>query len=166
MPKKNKEPKAKPGLGATYQGAKLVAQLAAPAYPVVVNREPATRALDVVKTRQFQKGAIVALVDQWGSKKLGHAAALSRKSVTAWAPEFDAVALSAIDTALEPENAYRDFEIKTTGFNPQTAGFAITDQTKRQYLLKYGLGLGRKLVNKTRLMEPVKKALSMMGVTL
>ena len=167
MAKKTKEKSSAPKLGAQYQAAKLAVQIGGPPVYAAIQGKDAKFALERVKSPNYWKGAAVALADQWGSKKIGHAAALSRLSVTALLPEADATAGSFLERGSEGfEGIYDEYQAKTTGYKPQTDSFAFFDTTKRYFLEKYGLGIGRKIVNKTRIAEPVKKALSMMGVTL
>lgn len=164
---KKRETRRAPGLGATYQAAKLGVQVGFPPAQHAWSN-PADRigaVVNLAKNRNYQKGVAVSLLDQWGSKKLGHAAALSRKSVTALAPEIWAAAASIDETNADPVPAMERWVARTTGFG----SFGSSDQygLLRPYVVaKYGLGIGRKLVNKTRLAEPIKQFLGMLGAAL
>ena len=168
MGKKKKERSSAPRLGSQYQALKLgVAIATPPAYSLA--KESPESAITRVTGRDgnyaYAKGVAVSLLDQWGSKKLGHAAALSRYSVTALAPEI----LEGVDGAraanLDPVGSIANVNAAFTGYDIRDNSF-FADRVKRYGVVKYGLGIARKAVNKTRLAEPVKAALSMMGVTL
>lgn len=111
------------------------------------------------------KGNAVSLLDAWGSKKLGHAAAISRHSLTAIAPEALVGFASAHDANLDPSGTVNLFVARTNGYDAHANSFA-THNAKDYLVAKYGLGIGRKIVNQTRLADPIKKALGMMGVSL
>ena len=168
MAKKKKERSSAPKLGALYQAVKMGVALAAPpAYSLV--RETREQAITRVTGRDgnyaYAKGIAVSLLDQWGSKKLGHAAALSRYSVTALAPEV----LEGVDGAyaanLDPVGSIANVNAAFNGYDIRDNSFFLS-RVRRYGLTKYGLGLARKVVNKTRIAEPVKQFLSMMGGTL
>ena len=168
MAKKEKERSSAPKLGAQYQAAKLGVQLAGP--PVIhafTNPKHEIAAIkNLVKSPGYLKSVAVALADQWGSKKLGHAAALSRHSVTALIPEVLAVGDSATRADIDPQHSVQNFVSATDGLDTDTSTFSFNERIKTYGFTKYGLGIGRKVLNKTRLAEPLKKALSMLGVTL
>ena len=172
MAKKKKERSSAPKLGAQYQAAKLVVQIAGPparilVHPAVQDKDKQAEVITEFKNRNYLKGVAVALIDQVGSKKLGHAQALSRVAVTALGPEVYATAGSALDKDLDPDDTYSEFQQRTTGYTPQNRQFSLKDSGAKSYFLsKYGLGIARKVVNRTRIAEPVKKALSLMGVSL
>ena len=106
MAKKKKERSSAPKLGATYQAVKLGVQLASPVTESAIEHganlvpDLKFRATSPIARAAYAKGAGVALLDAWASRKIGHAAALSRKSVTAWAPEALAVGKSVQDALL------------------------------------------------------------------
>ena len=165
MAKKKKERSSAPKLGVTYQAAKLGLQVGGP-FAYQAYTDPSQAGFEFrLRSRNYQKGVAVSLIDQWGSKKLGHAQALSRKSITALAPEV----LAGLDAAhrgdLDPVNSGAAFIQNTSGYDPIPDSFS-TDSVKSYLVQKYGLGVARKVVNKTRLAEPFKRALSMMGVSL
>ena len=169
MPKKRKEPNAKPKLGATYQATKMLVQIGGPpAYGAIQGGGTLEERVKFQVLRPgYHKSVAVALVDAWGSKKLGHAQALSRKSITAWAPEVFATGGSAIDADFDPANTYNEFQSTTTGYQPSTQTFSTKfPKTRTYFLAKYAGGIGRRIVNQTRIAEPVKKALGMLGVAL
>ena len=165
MAKKKKERSSAPKLGASYQAAKLAVQVGGPiAYQALTDRSQAGF-VSRLKSSDYHKGVAVSLLDQWGSKKLGHAAALSRKSVTAWAPEVLAGVQAGQEANLDPIGTADLFVGNTSGYRFQDNIFHV-DRVKGYAITKYGLGLARKVVNKTRIAEPVKNALSLLGVTL
>lgn len=158
-----------PKLGASYQAAKLgVALVGPPAYQIAIGKSPAEQTARNIFSEgdhAYPKGVAVSLLDQWGSKKLGHAAALSRKSLTALAPEALEIVDAAQRTNLDPAGSVREANMAFTGYNMGDRTFSA-DRVRRYAIAKYGLGIARKVLNKTRIAEPVKAALSMMGVTL
>ena len=169
MAKKKKERSASPKLGAQYQAAKLgVAVAGGPAHSLLLEKS-SEKAITRVSGRDgnyaWHKGVAVSLLDQYGSKKLGHAAALSRGSITAMAPEI----IEGIDGAqaadLDPVGSLSNVNAAFTGYSIQDNTFDA-GRVSRYGLTKYGLGIGRKVVNKTRAAEPIKKFLSMLGLSL
>jgi len=166
MPKKKKEHRSAPGIGTIYQGAKLGVQLVGgPAHSILVEKST-ENAITRVTGRDgnfaYAQGTAVALLDQWGSKKIGHAAALSRKSLTALIPE----ALVISDAV---QGGGRNPIDMVSLANDQFSGYSIRDNSfdlnrVRKYgIAKYGLGIARKAINKTRIAEPVKRFLSLFG---
>ena len=172
MPKK-KEPRSAPKLGATYTNAKMVVQVASPLtdigllaaeQPGSVSAQNLVPGLKARATSGTAAGIASAALQRWGDKKIGQANALSRHSLTAFAGEAIPV-LQAFDARGSARHAHDAYVRASTGLTPSTATFSLRD-SKGYLFTKYGLGIVRKLVNKTRIAEPVKKALSMMGVTL
>lgn len=169
MAKKKKEKSSAPKLGSQYQAVKLgVAIAGGPAHALVIEKSP-ENAITRVTGRDgnfaYAKGVAVALLDQWGSKKLGHAAALSRKSVTALAPEVLELVDGAQNANLDPVGSVSNANAAFNGYNLVDNSFAAS-RVRRYGIMKYGLGFGRKIVNKTRIAEPVKKFLGMLGGSL
>ena len=173
MAKKKKERSATPKLGATYQAAKLAVQIASPATDAIVTREPMTADTARAKLNTaYGQGMVIGIVDAAASKYIGHAGALSRKSITALAPEVYAVGSAAAYTASgeagpnKIEEFNNQYVVRTTGYSPAFNDFGFRPENTIYFGLKYGGGIARKALNKTGFMDPVKKALSMMGMTL
>lgn len=162
---KKKEQSASPKLGAQYQAAKLGLQVIGPPVYTAVTDKKAERALDVLKHGPYQKSVLVALADAWGSKKLGHAGAISRNSLTAIAPEVLAGVEAAHEANLDPVGTAAGALARMDGYDVRSNTFEV-GRVKTYAITKYSLGIGRKIVNKTRIAEPVKQFLSMLGVTL
>jgi len=166
MAKKKKEHSSAPKLGAQYQAAKLGVQIAGPPALRAITDKKLGGAEFMVRQRNYQKGVLVSLLDHWGSKKIHHAAALSRKSVTAIAPEAYATAGSAFDSDFDPQTSYALAQARTSGFNPQSLAFQVKGADAQTYFfLKYGGWAARKILTATRLNTPINKFLGMLGVT-
>ena len=165
MPKKKKEPNAKPKLGATYQAAKLGLQIGGPPALSAWEQRTGAAVIDRFKSRDYQKGVAVALLDAWGSKKIGHAAALSRKSVTAIAPEFLAGADAANRGNLGPIDTGTFFLENTDGYSPTSDSFAVS-RIRPYVAVKYGLAIGRKAARALvpGVYDMVNSALGKLGV--
>lgn len=163
---KKKEKAGPPKLGAQYQAVKLGVQLAGPPVDHAISNPQNIAAAErnLLGSRAYWEGAGVALVDQWGSKKIGHAAAISRNSVTALAPEF-LVGLRAVEAGGDTKGSISEYIARTDGFDSRSTTFDA-NRVKEYGVVKYGLGLGRKFVNGTRIAEPVKRFLGMLGATL
>lgn len=170
--KKKKERSSAPRLGQTYQAVKLGASVAfGPGYAAIKERS-AENVITRITGRDgnfaYAKGVAVSLADQWGSKKIGHAAALSRRSITAWAPEVEVGLRASGNLAWakdDPIGVVMNVNTDFTGYDTRAHTFDV-GRPIRYGAIKYGLGIGRKVVNKTRIAQPLKKALGMMGVTL
>lgn len=167
--KKKKERATGPKLGAQYQAAKLgVAVAAPPAWSLAIEKSTdsaITRVTGRDGNFAYAKGLGVSLADQWGSKKLGHAAALSRKSVTAWAPEILEIGDGAQRANLDPAQSVANANAAFNGYDIRDNSF-LFQRVRRYGIVKYGLGVGRKIANKTRIAEPLKRALGMLGGSL
>ena len=108
--------------------------------------------------------AASAIGQRWADKKIGQAAALSRGSITAWASELIPVAETIAAGDRSARGAFAKFNLVTTGYNPNASGFNFREAVP--YVgAKYGLGIARKLVNRTKIARPLKKGLSMVGLT-
>lgn len=165
MARKKKEKSSEPKLGAQYQAAKLALQVGSgPVYAGAVQKT-GSAVVDRLKSSAYHKGVALGLLDQWGSKKLGHAGAISRRSVTAIAPEVIAGAEAATAANFDPLHAANRFNLNTDGYDFINDQF-VFDQAKGYFVQKYGLGIVRKVANKTRIAEPIKRFLGMMGVSL
>ena len=165
MTKKKKERSSAPKLGATYQAAKLGLQVGGPvAYQALTDRSQAGFEFRL-RSSNYHKGVAVSLLDAWGSKKLGHAAAISRKSITAIAPEFLAGADAAERANLDPIGSGANFIENTSGYNPAPDSFNVS-QAKGYFIQKYGLGIGRKVARALvpGVYDMVNSALGKMGV--
>lgn len=163
---KKKERSSAPKLGAQYQAVKLGVQIAGPPALAAFAAKDEKAALERVKSRNYQKGVFVSALDFWGSRKIRHAAALSRHSATALAPEIYATLGSAYDQDFDPANSYAEAQQRTSGYNPAADAFQLKDTAAQTYFLgKYG-GWGlRKVLSATRLNEPINKFLSILGLT-
>ncbi len=166
MAKKKKEKSSAPKLGAQYQALKLGVQLVGPPADHAISNPDNIVAAErnLLRSRAYWEGAGVALLDQWGSKKIDHAAAISRNSVTALVPEF-LVGLRAVETGGDTKGSISEYIARTDGFDSRTTTFDA-NRVKEYGIAKYGLALGRKFANKTRFAEPIKRVLGMLGGSL
>lgn len=167
MAKKKKHHSA-PKLGAIYVNARAGAQVVGP----LAYREwrfPAggvgQQSLATIRAGAYPRGVAVSLIDRWGERKIGHAAALSRGSVTALAPEALAWGQAANDQNLDPEGTVVSAGAYMNGYETRSGIFNI-NLAKPYLTSKYGLAFFRRVANRTRLAEPIKAGLAMVGGTL
>lgn len=176
MARKKKEKSSAPKLGAQYQAAKLGVQvLSLPANKLEnqgFTRLAAESTWDIARGvygPAYLQGAGVAVADTvLSSKMLHHANALSRRSVTAVAPEIYAAAMGARNSmATKKITGFSDdFTRVTTGYAPQSTTFNAADAFP-YFGLKYGGWIVRKAANAVPAVgDKVKRFLSMAGVTL
>lgn len=151
--------------GAQYLNAKLLAEVAVPvAYPAITQHSlPAVTAR--VKSLPYWEGVAVGVADRWGSKKIGQAAALSRNSVTALVGEAYPVVDALVNGGSSLAYKVNRYNLDQSGYDFVNNQFS-TGQVTKYGLLKYGLGVGRKLANQSGLLDPLKKGLSMVGASL
>jgi hypothetical protein len=176
---KKYEPTKHEKWGATYLNTKMAAQFASPVIASGVRGMSGGLASvsTALRTRYTGPGLSTAaqgyassLLQRWGDKKIGQAAALSRGSVTAILSEAIPVYQTMVDKKGQPLSAKFDGLItRTSGMNPGATAdnfytFDITQPTP-YILTKYGLGILRKVSNHTRLLDPVKAGLSELGAT-
>ena len=159
------------GFGQAYLDGKLTAQVAAPAIDLATHLQGvgAQQAYEDLKfhvlSKEYAEGAASAIVQRWADKKVGQAAALSRGSVTAWAAELVPVATTWSEKRGQGLRAiFSGYNARTTGYNPGEQRFDL-NQVTPYAAAKYGLGVARKIANRTRLLAPVKKGLAMIGAT-
>ena len=173
-------PAKPPRMGAIYQTAKVTGQAAVPLTDYALIPGPKTADGLILHARDhadfdLAKGYAVAAADAALSKSrlVGHAGALSRKSVTALAPEAY-LALQGVEDArakLSPQVIHNNASIATMGYAPFEAKgtrFKWTNDRFRTYhKLKWGLAAVRAAANRTkiggRIAGPIKKVLSMLG---
>jgi hypothetical protein len=173
---KKSEPAKREKWGAEYLNAKMVVQIAGPitdtaltavASPGAIAPSNLVQSLKVrALNANYGLGVASSLVQRWGDKKIGQAAALSRGSVTAILSEAVPVLQTltrARGTGLKGWNGA--YVAATSGYNPSAISFAGADVSPYA-LTKYGLGIARKIVNRTRIAEPVKNGLSLLGASL
>ncbi len=165
---KKSEPAKTEKWGAQYLNAKLAVEVGAPPVYAGITGKTLANVEGYFKAHglEYLQGDIVAAVDRWGSKRIGQAAALSRNSVTAMIgeglPLIQSYATTKGGGLLTLAN---DAVARQDGFSMADGSFDVS-RTKHYAFVKYGLGIGRKIANKTRIIEPVKKGLAMVGLTL
>lgn len=162
-----------PAIGSAYQDGKLGAQLLV---PVVDSAAQAGQGgVSAFRTQlenhfvnpgnrnNYLMGQAVGVVDYIGSKKVGHAAALSRGSVTAWAPEIYAGIKGFSSGGSVLQRAEQGLAT-TNGYLASDGSFDV-GRVWPYALIKYGGAVARKAAVKTKLIKPISKALGMFGVT-
>jgi len=162
---------ASPKLGATYQAAKLANYAASAGVNAAIQQGFTQGAADQtfarMKETAFIKGAAVSGLDFMVSRKIHHANALSRKSLTAWAPEVFAIADTAIAAREGSPGWPGHYARVKTGFAPGVLqGFQPIDKTMLYFGGKVLGGVIRKLSTAGPLRSasaPVKKILGSMG---
>ena len=158
------------GIGSAYTTAKTTTQVLAPGVDLVTHLKGQTASGAVADLRyhavsqEYAFGLGSAIVQTWADKKIGQAAALSRGSITAWAAEAIPI-IDVVNTA----RSSRDPRVLFSRYNLTANGYSPVDQSFHAPLVyggvKYSLGVARKLVSKTRILNPVKKGLNMVGLT-
>ena len=174
------EPKKPARMGAIYQTAKVTAEAAVPLtdYALIPGPKTAMGLQAHLRARanfELAKGYGVAAADAALSKSrfVGHAGALSRKSVTALAPEAFAVVASAEDVRAKaiPRTIHERAVVTQMGYNPSSGATEFQNPRFRTYHKVKWIGAGvRAFANRTRIggrvFGPIKKALSMLGGTI
>ena len=183
MPKK-KEPKRAPRLGASYRAGATAIVVLSPVTDEVINsvqsRNFSTLATNLKSRVTVATGAnlLITAADAALDSKLGHSAALSRGSLTAWGAE--AVRLGAAISAgapviggvrtASPRDLNAGFAQATTGFDAKNGTWSPMAPSFMAYQgFKRGGQILRRLSGKSfgrRVLGPVKKGLKAMGVTL
>lgn len=180
MTKKKSEPKARPRLGASYLGASYAATILSPVTHAALAAGPAayyttstgTTALarfgtlkevaTAIRTNPYPyaTNAALTLADVVIDKKTGQAAALSRGSLTAWAPEAYLAARALDDarnrTALWAIHARTI--MRRNGYWPHGNWSAYGDPQFRTYrAIRHGGQALRLFLNRTSLGQMVKR---------
>lgn len=170
-----------PKIGRTYQGTRLTVLALAAAFEegleTVGGKDP-RQALNDLRAKAFtgphgKHLLVLALESALDKSRLtGQAAAISRGSVTAAAPEILValeVALEARDRRLNVRDTQRLYTGRVTGYDPGNNTFDAKRMT-RYRAVKHGGQLARFLANRTRLGQritrPLKEAGRMLGVTI
>lgn len=148
-----------PGTGKTYQGIRLTAMALAPATDEMIAivaegkdvRQAGEDLWNKAKSRPHltHLGIVAADVIVDRSRKVGQAAAMSRGSVTAWAPEVYTVALGVIQASqgTSERDIHRGFHRRTTGYDP-TTNKTVLKNARTYRMIKHGgqlirIGAGR-----------------------
>ena len=168
-------------IGAAYLNAQLGQRLASPLIDPAIRiakgyRPTSAQLISQTKTRltsggDYAKNVAIAVGDRWLDKKTGQANALSRGSVTAWAPEvYDG--LKVIDDVRAKKSAvdiHAAYTQRNTGYDPRGPDFAITNDFVTKRILKHGGQAVRFVANRTKIGQtitrPLKKVLSAAGAT-
>lgn len=191
MAKKVSEYVKKKGIGTVYQGALTTVQVLAPvtnealvpgttvdrfttqtlARVTGYDRAAGTENLGLAKP--YLKGLASTALQRWADKKVGHTAALSRHSLTAWFAEAIAQA-TAIEDGLNSPHELKTYNARlneiTNGHNPAKHTFD-TKQGLRPYVgIKYIGGGVRMLINRVPFLnsaaKPLKSFLGDVGLSL
>jgi len=162
-----------PAIGSAYQDGKLGAQLLV---PVVDSAAQAGHGgVSAFRTQlenhfvnpgnrnNYLMGTAVSVADYIGSKKVGHAAALSRGSVTAWAPEIYAGIKGFSSGGSVLQRAEQGLAT-TNGYLASDGSFDAA-RVVPYAAVKYGGAVLRKVLVKAKLSKPISKALGMVGAT-
>lgn len=179
---KKSEPEHKPRLGASWRAGTTAAVVLAPVTDEVINSVQSKNFKSLAvnlknKTLSIANGMNlgIATVDAGLDAKLGHAAALSRGSITAWAPELIRLGAAASNAGLSIGGSGKvdarafnaGFSKATTGFDSRTGTWNVVDAIPYQ-ASKHGLQIVRRIAARpagARVLDPVKKGLKVAGLT-
>ena len=183
MPK-HKEPTRSPRIGASYRAGTKALEVMAPVTDELASSIQArnfktfpTSLKDKAWTTAYGANLLVATADAALDSKMGHSAALSRGSVTAWIPEV--MRLSAASaaglgvfggTSRDFRGAHGAFVEAGTAYNPNTGTWNPQSGHFVAYQGAKRVGqIVRKLASSNvgrRVFGPAKKAFGAMGVSL
>ena len=156
-----------PGIGAAYTAGKATTQVLAPVIDLAthVGGQTPQGALADLKfhavSKEYALGLASTVAQAFGDRKIQHAQALSRGSITAWAAEAYPIA-KAVENRSSARAAFSAYNGAANGYSPVEQSFKVPVVYGG---LKYGLGVARKAANRTTLLRPIKKGLSMVGLT-
>lgn len=172
---KHKEPSRTEKWGAQYLNAKMGIQIVSPASDAAIGalEGGGVGTLKADLAYRYTKGGIastlesaaVAVLQRWGDKKIGQAGALSRNSLTAIGSELVPLVQVYADGPKTIRGLNDSFVRHTDGYSPNASQLTLSD-AKTYVFAKYGLGLGRKVVNQSKMLDPAKKFLGDLGASL
>lgn len=171
------------GLGASYQAGRFGVQVGAPLANAGITHftmskketlgEFGERLGDMTLNSAYGGGLAVVALDAIVDKKFGHAAALSRGSVTAWAPElltgfvmwdkFRELRKTGARVASAARIAGGHGVAMQTGYFPDNPNWApsgeISDNLIQYRMVKHGLQVARHVANRTRIGKAITRPL-------
>ncbi len=160
-----------PGIGRSYQGAKATAMILAPATHQAIGvldkgRKPGVagaQLVAVVKGREHLKHQAINIADIVidRSRRVGQAAALSRGSVTAWAPEVYLAGKALEDIFIEDQSAevvHNRFIARQTGYAPLNDNL-VASRARSYRLLKHVGQAARIAASRLPVLNRAKRAL-------
>ncbi len=157
-----------PGTGRSYQAVRLTALALAAGTNQVIAIATEGRDVEVAGRRLFEVAksrphlthlgivGVDLIIDK--SRKVGQAAAMSRGSVTAWAPEVYDVGMGVIDAlgGASEQQIHNRYVSRTTGYSP--AGNVFNRVNMRTYrLLKHGGQLIRIGGTRIKFLQRIKR---------
>lgn len=183
MAKHKKESHA-PRLGQSYRAGTTAIVALSPVVDEVINSAQSRKFntlpanLKAKLTTGTAANLVVGAIDAALDSKMGHSAALSRGSITAWLPEGIRLGATATGggarfgggtTGISARGANAAFARSTTGYDPTTATWNPGDASFWTYQgFKRGGQVARKVANMPfgkRILAPVKKGLKALGLS-